>query len=144
MPRSQCNPPSAFTAHHWPGMWKNCQEASLQTEVMTHDSKGLPNQNTQRILAWFPPPSGILIIGVKKKFWYRCKADILVLGVKDILIPEVEKKLPFRRGFSPFWVRNQHELETLRNQFGTGQTSSIQSPDGEPPKRALTPVRSAK
>jgi hypothetical protein len=51
-------------------MWKNCQEASLQTEVMTHDSKGLPNQNTQRIFGVVSP-----------SIWYsdkRGKEEILV------------------------------------------------------------------
>jgi hypothetical protein len=91
-------------------MWKICQEASLKTKVMTHDSKGLPRQNAQRSLAWFPSPSGILIIEGK------------------------EEKAPLPAELFHFSTKKQRGLEAQRNQSGTGQPSSIESSGGQNPQ----------
>jgi len=48
------------------GLWKTCQEPTLQTEVMTPHNTPLPRQNTSLRLALFLSGLGILIIGGKK------------------------------------------------------------------------------
>jgi hypothetical protein len=44
-----------------------CQEARPKTKVMTHENNELPRQNTQRNLAHFDAPFGILNIEWKKR-----------------------------------------------------------------------------